>query len=58
MILMGFKTLNRQFWGRHYWAWGYFAASSGKISDEVRMQHIEQQGHEPPGGEVKINGDP
>ena len=46
-MLMEFKTLSRQFWGRHLWARGYFAASSGNVTDEVIMQYIEQQWHEP-----------
>ncbi len=56
-MLMEFKTLSRQFWGRHLWARGYFAASSGNVTDEVIMQYIEQQGHEPPDGDFKIDGD-
>jgi len=56
-LLMEFKTLNRQFWGRHVWARGYFAASSGNVTDEVIMKYIEQQGHEPPEGDFKIDGD-
>ena len=57
-ILMEFKTLNRQFWGRHFWARGYFVASSGNITDEMVMKYIEQQGHEPPDADFKIDGDP
>jgi putative transposase len=57
-MLMEFKTLSRQFWGRHFLARGYFAASSGNVTDEVVMKYIEQQGHEPPDGDFKIDGDP
>lgn len=58
-MLMDFKSLmNRQFWGRHFWARGYFATSSGNVSDEVVMKYIEQQGHEPPDGDYKTDGDP
>ena len=42
-LLMEFKTLSRQYWGRHLWARGYFAASSGHVTDEVIMQYIESQ---------------
>jgi putative transposase len=56
-MLMDFKPLNRQFWGRHFWDRGYFAASSGNGYDEVVMKYIEQQNHEPPGGDYKTNGD-
>jgi putative transposase len=56
-LLMEFKTLSRQFWGRHLWARGYFAASSGNVTDEVIMKYIEQQGHKPPDADFKIDGD-
>ena len=29
------RKLSKQFWGRHLWARGYFAASSGNVTDEV-----------------------
>jgi putative transposase len=56
-IMTEFKTLNRQFWGRHFWARGYFAASLGNVTDEVVMKYIEQQGHEPPDDDLKMDGD-
>ncbi len=37
------KALQKQFWGRHLWARGYFAASSGNVTDEVVMQYIQTQ---------------
>jgi REP-associated tyrosine transposase len=46
-LLMEFAHLRRQFWGRHLWARGYFAASSGKVTDEVILQYIATQGQEP-----------
>jgi len=27
-MLMEFKTLNKQFWGRHLWARGYFESQA------------------------------
>jgi putative transposase len=56
-MLMEFKALNRQFWGRHLWARGYFAASSGNVTDEVVMQYIEQQGKESIDGDFKVDGE-
>ena len=47
-MLQEFSELQRQFWGRHLWARGYFAASSGNVTDEVIKQYIESQGKEPP----------
>jgi putative transposase len=46
-LLMEFAHLRRQFWGRHLWAGGYFAASSGNVTDEVIVQYIATQGQEP-----------
>jgi putative transposase len=46
-LLMEFAHLRRQFWGRHLWARGYFAASSGNVTDEVILQYIATQGQEP-----------
>jgi putative transposase len=48
-MLQEFGELNRQFWGRHLWARGYFAASSGNVTDEIIKQYIESQGQEPTG---------
>jgi putative transposase len=44
-LLSESKMLAKQCWGRHLWARGYFAASSGNVSDEVIAQYIETQTH-------------
>jgi putative transposase len=54
-MLMEFRALGRQFWGRHLWARGYFAASSGNVTDEVIMQYIEPQNKEPIDGDFKVD---
>jgi putative transposase len=46
-LLQEFPHLRKKFWGRHIWARGYFCCSSGNVTDEVIMQYIEQQDHEP-----------
>ena len=47
-LLEEFGELKRQFWGQHLWARGYFAASSGNVTDEIIAQYIENQGKESP----------
>ena len=47
-MLQEFGELSRQFWGRHLWARGYFAVSSGNVTDDVIKQYIDAQGKEPP----------
>lgn len=49
-----FKTLSKQFWGRHLWGRGYFAASSGNVTDEVIMEYIKNQDLEGGDGNFKI----
>ncbi len=38
-LQMEYKELNKQFWGRHLWARGYFVASSGNVTDEVIAEY-------------------
>ena len=42
-LLMEYKELNKQFWGQHLWASGYFVASSGNVTDEVIFEYIKNQ---------------
>ena len=42
-ILMENPALNKQFWGRHFWSRGYFATTSGSITDEMIMEYIKNQ---------------
>ncbi len=57
MLLDEFTELKRQYWGGHLWARGYFAASSGNVTDEIIRQYIESQGENfppPEGGNFSI----
>ena len=40
---MEYKELNKQFWGQHLWARGYFVASSGNVTYEVIAEYIKNQ---------------
>lgn len=42
-LLQEYKELNKRFWGCHLWARGYFAVSSGNVTDQIIKQYIEQQ---------------
>ena len=42
-LQMEYKELNKQFWGQHLWARGYFVASSGNVTDEVIKMYIQNQ---------------
>jgi putative transposase len=43
ILLQEFAQLRKQFWGRHLWAHGYMAISSGNITDEMIQKYIEEQ---------------
>ena len=47
ILLQEFAYLSKKFWGRHLWARGYLAVSSGNITDEMIQQYIEEQEGEP-----------
>jgi putative transposase len=41
--MMTFPSLQKQYWGRHMWARGYFCCSSGNITDKIIKNYIENQ---------------
>ena len=43
LLLQEFPRLRKQFWGRHLWARGYLAVSSGTITDEMVREYIDKQ---------------
>ncbi len=43
VLLQEFPHLRKKFWGRHFWARGYLAVSSGNITDEMIQEYIEEQ---------------
>lgn len=58
-MLEEFGELSRQFWGRHLWACGYFAVTTGHVTDEIIKQYIESHGDLPPEDDGTFNiGEP
>ena len=43
VLLQEFPRLRKLFWGRHFWARGYLAVSSGTITDDMIRQYIDEQ---------------
>lgn len=43
VLLQEFPLLRKRFWGRHLWARGYLAVSSGTITDEMIREYIDEQ---------------
>jgi len=42
-ILAQFSHLKKLYYGRHFWARGYLAVSSGNITDEIITTYIKEQ---------------
>jgi putative transposase len=53
-LMRDFRHLNRQFWGRHLWARGYFVATSGNVTDEVLAKYIADQDVESQDDDFKV----
>ena len=58
ILLSEFPHLKKQFWGRHLWARGYLAVSSGNITDELIQQYIQEQEGEPITDDSRFEIDP
>ena len=42
-LLGEYRHLKKEFWGRHLWARGYFACTTGDVTDEVIKEYIANQ---------------
>ncbi|MBI1742972.1 IS200/IS605 family transposase, partial [Candidatus Acetothermia bacterium] len=47
VLLQEFPHLRKQFWGKHFWARGYLAVSSGTITGAMIQDYISEQEGEP-----------
>ena len=39
-----FPGLRKRYWGRHFWARGYFCTTSGNVTDELVLQYLSTHG--------------
>ena len=47
ILMQEFPVIRKQFWGRHFWARGYLAVTSGNITDEMIKEYIDEQEGDP-----------
>jgi putative transposase len=38
-----FPELKKRYWGRHFWARGYFCVTSGEVTEEMIKEYLEHQ---------------
>ena len=36
-----FPELKKRYWGRHFWARGYFCVTSGEVTEEMIEEYLE-----------------
>ena len=49
-----FAHLRKRYWGRHFWARGYFCATSGRLTEEQIRNYIEGHDQEPPDSDFTV----
>jgi len=42
-LLMDWRRLREEFWGRHLWSRGYFVSTVGSVTDEAIAEYIKNQ---------------
>jgi len=47
MLQIEFPELKKKYWGRHFWAVGYGAWSTGSITDEMVQEYLEHHKDQP-----------
>ena len=52
-LIEEFPHLRKRFWGRHFWARGYFCASSGQVTDEMIKTYLEHHFEPKPDDDFK-----
>jgi len=40
-IQMEFPEIRKRYWGRRFWARGYFCTTSGNVTDDIIIQYIQ-----------------
>jgi putative transposase len=46
-IQMEFPEIRKRYWGRRFWARGYFCTTSGNVTDDIILQYIKSHSDKP-----------
>ena len=52
-LLEEYPRLRKRYWGRHFWARGYFCATVGQMTDEMIKQYLEHHFEPNPNDDFK-----
>jgi len=53
-LLEEFPHLKKRYWGRHFWARGYFGATSRQVTDEMIKSYLEHHFEPSPDERIKV----
>ena len=54
ILQMEYPELKKRYWGRHFWARGYFCATIGQMTEEMIKQYLEHHFEHNPNDEFKM----
>ena len=49
-----FPHVKKRYWGRHFWARGYFCATSGQVTDEMIKSYLEHHFEPSPDENLRV----
>jgi len=53
-----FPKLKKRYWGRHFWARGYFCATVGQMTEEMILDYLEHHFEPKPSIDFKMEVEP
>ena len=53
-MLSEFPILKKRYWGRHFWARGYFCATVGQMTEEMIKRYLEHHFEPKPDDDFKL----
>ena len=54
-LQMEYPKLKKRYWGKHLWAIGYGAWSTGNVTKEIIAEYIKNHGKKPNAGNINFN---
>jgi len=53
-IQQEYPSLKKRYWGKHLWAIGYFARTTGNVTDDIVKSYIENQAEDDKFGDFQV----
>jgi len=53
-VFQDFKHLKKRYWGRHFWARGYFCVTAGELTKEMIAEYLEHHFERKPNDNFEV----